>query len=50
MTSGSFGPRLDPQGGVTFRLWAPAAKRVDLVLGDLHPMQAQADGWFEARS
>jgi maltooligosyltrehalose trehalohydrolase len=48
MTSGSFGPRLDPQGGVTFRLWAPAAKRADLVLGDLHPMQAQAEGWFEA--
>jgi maltooligosyltrehalose trehalohydrolase len=47
MTATSFGPRLDPQGGVTFRLWAPAAKRVDLVLDDLRPMPAQPQGWFE---
>jgi maltooligosyltrehalose trehalohydrolase len=49
MTAASFGPRLDPQGGVTFRLWAPAAKRVDLVLDDLRSMRAQPQGWFEAR-
>jgi maltooligosyltrehalose trehalohydrolase len=47
MTAASFGPRLNPQGGVTFRLWAPAAKRVDLVIDDLYPMQAQPQGWFE---
>jgi malto-oligosyltrehalose trehalohydrolase len=47
MTAASFGPRLNPQGGVTFRLWAPAASRVDLVLDDLHPMRAQPQGWFE---
>ena len=28
--------------GVTFRLWAPAAKRVELMLDRPHPMQAQA--------
>ncbi len=48
MTAAKFGPRLNPQGGVTFRLWAPAAKRVGLVLADLHPMRAQPQGWFEA--
>jgi maltooligosyltrehalose trehalohydrolase len=47
MTAASFGPRLEPEGGVTFRLWAPAAKRVELVLDDLHLMQAQQEGWFE---
>ena len=48
MTAAGFGPRLNPEGGVTFRLWAPAAKRVELVLDDLHAMRAQAQGWFEA--
>jgi maltooligosyltrehalose trehalohydrolase len=47
MTAAKFGPRLNPQGGVTFRLWAPGAKRVDLVLDDVHPMRAQPQGWFE---
>jgi maltooligosyltrehalose trehalohydrolase len=41
-----FGPKLDANG-VTFRLWAPAAKQVDLVLGRAHHMQAQSDGWHE---
>jgi len=41
-----FGPKLDANG-VTFRLWAPAAKHVDLVLDHRHPMQAQAAGWYE---
>ena len=49
MTAAMFGPRLDRQGGVTFRLWAPAADRVELVLDDLHAMQPQPHGWFEAR-
>jgi maltooligosyltrehalose trehalohydrolase len=42
-----FGPQITPEG-ITFRLWAPAAKRVDLVLDRRHPMQAQPDGWYEA--
>jgi maltooligosyltrehalose trehalohydrolase len=41
-----FGPRFEPAAGVTFRLWAPAASRVDLVLAGTHKMQAGADGWF----
>jgi maltooligosyltrehalose trehalohydrolase len=48
MTAAGFGPRLNPEGGVTFRLWAPAAKRVELVLDDLHAMRVQPEGWFEA--
>jgi hypothetical protein len=42
-----FGPQITPEG-ITFRLWAPAAKRVDLMLDRPHPMQAQPDGWYEA--
>ncbi len=34
--------------GVTFRLWAPAARSVDVLIERPHPMQALADGWFEA--
>jgi malto-oligosyltrehalose trehalohydrolase len=41
-----FGPEVTA-AGVTFRLWAPAAKHVDLVLDRPHPMQSQADGWYE---
>jgi maltooligosyltrehalose trehalohydrolase len=41
-----FGPQITPEG-ITFRLWAPGAKRVELVLDRAHPMQAQADGWYE---
>ena len=41
-----FGAELH-RGGVTFRLWAPAAKRVDVMLDRLHPMQVQAQGWYE---
>jgi malto-oligosyltrehalose trehalohydrolase len=39
-----FGPQLSPSG-VTFRLWAPAANRVDLMLDRLHPMKKDSDGW-----
>lgn len=47
MTWGSrFGPWLEEGGGVTFRLWAPMAKRVDLVLDEARPMQARANGWY----
>jgi len=47
-----FGARLLPGGGARFRLWAPAARRVDLVrsagpdVGEA-PMQPMPDGWFE---
>jgi malto-oligosyltrehalose trehalohydrolase len=41
-----FGPRLHA-GGVTFRLWAPTAKRVELVTDDVHSMTPRPDGWHE---
>ncbi len=50
-----FGARLNADGSALFRLWAPAAQRVDLVrvggreAGD-HAMQSLADGWFELQS
>jgi malto-oligosyltrehalose trehalohydrolase len=47
MTDMRFGAELRPDG-VTFRLWAPAAKGVDVMLGRAHPMQALASGWYEA--
>jgi maltooligosyltrehalose trehalohydrolase len=43
---GRFGPRLDADG-VTFRLWAPAAKTVDLVCGETLTMHRRDGGWFE---
>ena len=46
-TASRFGPRIEPQGGVTFRLWAPAAKRVDLVCDRVLPLSPTVDGWFE---
>jgi len=48
-----FGAQVLPGGQVRFRLWAPAARRVDLVLepppgpARLLPMEMRADGWFE---
>jgi maltooligosyltrehalose trehalohydrolase len=42
-----FGAELT-RDGVAFRLWAPAAKRVELMLDRAHPMQALPDGWYEA--
>jgi malto-oligosyltrehalose trehalohydrolase len=47
-----FGARIEPNGLARFRLWAPDARRVDLVrsagpdAGEA-PMAAAADGWFE---
>ena len=43
-----FGPELHPEG-VTFRLWAPAVKKVELMLDRPHPMQARGDGWYETK-
>jgi maltooligosyltrehalose trehalohydrolase len=40
-----FGPLVGPDG-VTFRLWSPAAHRVDLVLADVHAMQRGDNGWY----
>ena len=35
--------------GTSFRLWAPAAKRVDLRLEEnSYPLQRGQDGWFSA--
>jgi maltooligosyltrehalose trehalohydrolase len=42
-----FGAEAGPQG-VTFRLWAPAARRVELMLDGAHPMHALPDGWYQA--
>jgi maltooligosyltrehalose trehalohydrolase len=41
-----FGP-LIPGDGVTFRLWAPAAKQVRLVTNRTLDMQPREGGWFE---
>ena len=42
-----FGPRLEPGGGTTFRLWAPAANSVELVTGSTTPLASKPGGWFE---
>jgi len=47
MNEGQFGARLTPDGA-SFRLWAPAAKRVDLLLDKAQPMRRGEDGWFSA--
>ena len=44
MSGQRFGPELTATGG-TFRIWAPAAKTVDLVLDRPMRMAPQADGW-----
>ena len=47
MNEPHFGARLTPRG-TTFRLWAPAAKRVDLLLeGQRHALAPANHGWFE---
>ena len=47
MNERQFGPRLTADGA-SFRLWAPAAKRVDLLLEKSHAMRRGEDGWFVA--
>jgi maltooligosyltrehalose trehalohydrolase len=47
-----FGAETDDRGGTRFRLWAPAAHAVDLVLDSPLapsplPMHAAGEGWFE---
>lgn len=45
-----FGAQILPSGGTRFRLWAPGARLVEVVLasGAAHAMQAVADGFHEA--
>jgi len=45
MNERQFGARLTADG-TSFRLWAPAAKRVDLLLEKPQPLQRGEDGWF----
>jgi maltooligosyltrehalose trehalohydrolase len=47
MNGRQFGPSLADQG-TRFRLWAPAAERVDVMLEQPHPMKRGEDGWFTA--
>ena len=44
MSGFRFGPQLSAQG-TTFRLWAPAARSVELVVDRPIRMPSQADGW-----
>jgi maltooligosyltrehalose trehalohydrolase len=48
MNERSFGARLTADG-VLFRLWAPAAKRVDLLLDKPYALERGKDGWFSAK-
>jgi maltooligosyltrehalose trehalohydrolase len=45
MNEQQFGARLTANGA-SFRLWAPAAKRVDLLLEKSHCLRRGEDGWF----
>jgi maltooligosyltrehalose trehalohydrolase len=47
MKARQFGPQLT-RDGTRFRLWAPAAKRVDVLLKQPHAMARGDDGWFTA--
>jgi maltooligosyltrehalose trehalohydrolase len=47
MNERQFGARLTTVGA-SFRLWAPAAKRVDLLLDKPYPLMRGEDGWFAA--
>ncbi|KWV59227.1 malto-oligosyltrehalose trehalohydrolase [Bradyrhizobium macuxiense] len=47
MNAQHFGPELTPDG-TRFRLWAPAAERVDLLLDRPHPLTRDAAGWYVA--
>jgi len=46
MNERHFGAKLTSEG-TTFRLWAPAAKRVDLLLDRPYPLAPCKHGWFE---
>ncbi|MCL2430397.1 MAG: malto-oligosyltrehalose trehalohydrolase [Alphaproteobacteria bacterium] len=42
-----FGAKLHADG-VAFRLWAPGARRVEVMLDRAHPMEKQPHGWYAA--
>ena len=44
----SFGPRLIPGGGASFRVWAPKRRAVEVVVedGGAFPLRAESGGWF----
>ncbi|UGV25647.1 malto-oligosyltrehalose trehalohydrolase [Rhodopseudomonas boonkerdii] len=44
MSTRSFGPQLTDKGA-TFRLWAPATGRVEVIVDKPYPMTPQGDGW-----
>jgi maltooligosyltrehalose trehalohydrolase len=45
VSSLTFGPR-PTKDGVSFRLWAPAARRVDVILDKPHAMRGGDGGWY----
>jgi len=45
MRSRQFGAELN-DGAADFRLWAPAAQHVELLLDGHHPMLREEGGWF----
>ncbi|MEA2884992.1 MAG: maltooligosyltrehalose trehalohydrolase [Bradyrhizobium sp.] len=47
MNARQFGVKLTSDGA-TFRLWAPAAKRVDVLLDKPYALSRGKDGWFSA--
>src|SRR4051812_39186403 len=47
MNERQFGTRLTSDGA-SFRLWAPAAKQIDLLLEKAQPMRRCENGWFSA--
>jgi maltooligosyltrehalose trehalohydrolase len=47
MNARQFGARLT-KDGASFRLWAPAAKRVDLLLEKPYPLRRDENGWYTA--
>ena len=47
MNRRQFGPELTGDG-TRFRLWAPSARRVDVLLENSYPLQRGDDGWFSA--
>jgi maltooligosyltrehalose trehalohydrolase len=47
MNARHFGVKLNADGA-TFRLWAPAAKRVSVLLDRPHVLHRAEDGWFSA--
>ena len=47
MRQRQFGGRLT-ESGASFRLWAPAAQHIELLLDGPHPMLRTDDGWFTA--